>query len=209
MALQLTLGHTVCPPLYYLFDVSVIVLILWLLMRYFTSRYVLWGLICCCLFVQYFGLNAWLFADLDDAYRYSLGRVVELLPYGALGLCIRNPKFSYKWLLGVLIGLVVYKFVDGRFGGFEYNGIGLMIETVCVCSFFIALGQRFSERLPKTSSFDVLSGGVYFTHYIIGSCFVACTDLREGALLVAIIFFSALVVSLLIAHIPILRQRVL
>lgn len=210
LALQLTLGHAVCPPLYYLFDVCLIVLILWGLAFYFGSRYVLWsGVICFCLLAQYLGLNAWTFGDLAEPYRYPLGRLVELLPYGALGLCLRNPRFSYKWLIGVLFGLGVYKFVDCRVEGFGYNGIGLMIETVCICSFFIALGQKFSERLPKASRFDILSGGVYFTHYIIGSCFVACTDLREGALLVAIIFFSALVVSLLIAHIPILRQRVL
>jgi cytochrome c biogenesis protein CcdA len=87
--LQLAFGsdRNLCPPLWYLFDLIFLTSVFWIINKYW-GNYVWYiiptmGIFALCL--QYSGINYHLFGNLVYEIRWTLGRIIEVLPYACIG----------------------------------------------------------------------------------------------------------------------------
>ena len=173
---QLTLGHSTCMPLYYLFDLAVMMTFIFVLRRILPVR-LFWSALGCltavCFGLQYSGLNYRMFIHLPPEASYPLGRMAELLPAAVSGCAIAagavhglRPLIfgailscaSVALLLSGLVG------VDGNFG---YAGLSLSAGAAG----FVLVSTAFASSNPKLARIRFLSAataGVYFIHTIVG-----------------------------------------
>ena len=200
---QLSLGHATCTPLYYLFDVTVIIIILFVLRKCFSLQLFLVVsafLAVICLYAQYSGLNYYIFGSLPFEASYPLGRIAELFPNAVAGFILAsiNRKGWLRIIIGVILvgtGLLMVSpcRVSSQFG---YSGLAPLF----VASGLVLLATTWTVSPRHFSWLYVLSSttaGIYYIHCIVG---VVLTHLGYGSyLLVLLVSFLIVLLGL---HLP-------
>lgn len=165
--------------------------------------------------LQYSGINYSLFNNARYELKYPLGRLIEMIPYMAVGLLIAHYRIldviSRKALyLGVVILLVLavlsYKLPSVK--GFGYSGITKLLVAMAVLSVmytipFDHLPNMLLQIIKVVSKFTL---GIYCSHRfvatILGKIFIGSmiqVDTFVGCIL---IYVSSYFISLAIYLIP-------
>ena len=200
---QLSFGHATCTPLYYLFDVLVIMNILFMLRKCLSER-LFWGvttlMVIICLIMQYSGLNYHIFGGFPYEASYSLGRIAEFFPHAVMGcfLASMNPKGLRMVIIGVVLvgaGLLMVSpcRVSSQFG---YGGFA----PLAVSSGLVLMATAWTISPYHLSWLYVVSSttaGVYYIHCIVG---VVLSYFGYGSYLLVLLVSFLLVLSGL--HLP-------
>ena len=174
---QLMLGHSTCAPLYYLFEVAVFVMLLFLLRKLVTGSLFWWMvtlLAIGCLCAQYTEVNHRVWSSLPFEASYPLGRIVELFPHAVAGCAL--AALDWKGWRAFIIGLVLFGCgtvmikcppfrVSAHFG---YAGISYLLgASGLVLSATAWSGTKYS--LQALCCLSAATAGVYYIHPIVGS----------------------------------------
>ena len=173
---QLSLGHSTCMPLYYLFDMAVMMVVLFVVRRCFPVQ-VFWCIVgflaLACMCMQYSELNYELFGQLPVEASFPLGRIVELFPSAVAGCVIATGVLCGRrsFTVGVALSVVAvvtllceFLVVGKQFG---YAGFALLIGPIG----FVLMSTAFTSRNPMLRRVRIVSAataGVYFIHTIVG-----------------------------------------
>ena len=181
---QLAFGcdEYLCAQLWYLFDLIVITVLLWMVSckREYTIRIaLLLGVLAVA--VQYFGINLAVFGGLPYEARYSMGRLAEMIPFACGGLVIGgigvyDRLSAHRWyvftLLVFLLTLISNCDVFVLIEGFSYQGLFMLSY-----SFFLFL---VFDMLPMNSLNSVIKKIIKFlSKYSLG---VFCVHVGVGTL---------------------------
>ena len=202
---QLTLGHSTCAPLYFLFNVAVLMVVLFMLRKFMAFR-IFWcvvtALLVVCLWAQYSGVNYCIWKSLPFEASYPIGRIFELFPHAVAGcaLAALECRGWRAFVLGVILfgcGVLMNMCTPFRVSDqFGYAGlVNLLGASGLVLS---ATAWRGGKRSSfGVCSLSIATAGVYFIHPIVGSILnhfgLGCFSL------VLIISFS---ITLLGLHVP-------
>ena len=164
-----------------------------------------WGIFCYCstgmalsvvgglgiiaLIIQYSGLNYIMFNSLSFELKYPLGRMVEMLPYASLGICLKyfgildKVKQQKKvWLIFTILLYIISRFLPSA-PGFGYSGISLIafalaIVVVTYCSSSSNVPYIVSVIVERLSRYTL---GIYCMHRLIEYLFFK-TNILAGAM---------------------------
>lgn len=173
---QLTLGHSTCAPLYYLFDVAVFMVILFLLRKFMACRMfwcVITTLVIGCLWMQYTGVNYYIWSPLPSEASYPIGRIFELFPH-AVGGCALSALDLKGWrafALGTVLfvcGMTMIVCAPFRVSAqFGYAGLPYLLGAsgLVLSATAWSGGECWFWRVCNLS---VATAGVYFIHPIVG-----------------------------------------
>ena len=180
-------------PMWYLVDIIILTAV-WMVIALIIKKRSLriaaaLGIMVIAFVMEYSGLNLWIFARLVTEYRWTCGRLVELMPYACVGILIaefnlaelvkRHAKVSIPALLAadVILWLASGLEIFCMPQGFCYSGIYFLLRALVVTGIFYAL--PIGEILNKVPGCDrveamfkklgALSLGVYCIHYGIGT----------------------------------------
>ncbi len=200
---QLCLGHATCTPLYYLFDVTVIMTFIFVLRKCLVR----WAfciavalLVVICLFMQYSGLNHFIFGRLPFEASYPLGRIAELFPHAVMGCTLAsiNRKGWRSAIIGIiLVGaglLMVSPFrVPLQFG---YAGLAPLFVAsglVSIVTAWTVTPGIFSWVRTLSST----TAGIYYIHCTVGAIL---TYFGRGSYL--LVLLASFFIVLLGLHVP-------
>lgn len=221
---QIFFGHSryLCPPLWYLFALIVINVLLWVIFRY-CGRYS-WKIIImlgiAVLWIQYSGINYKLFGGYEFELRYPLGRLAEVFPVACIGLLLAHSKILekiknqrvYVVLICIMSMLVIA--YGGLFTspaeGFGYGGTyAIAYSTTAFILFYEFPFEKMWIGIKKTLKFlSKYSFGVFCIHLGVGYCWnnVLCVYFgweRNTFIQCICIYIICIFVSWMISHIPV------
>lgn len=206
--LQITFGHTIVTPLWF----SLVLLILTILFYFITviikndiARQIVYlFLLVLSIVLQYTELNYKIFCDLQYEIRYSLGRIIEMVPYASLGMLISNNIFNIKNRCGInesifiCLGSILF-FCIAHFcfssieNCFSYAGMGLLLKAICTVLFFWFLPIKISTNkwLELMVKYNM---GIYFIHMLIGTLFTYYFNMSYGLVASLLVFIISYLV---------------
>ena len=206
---QLTFGHSVCKPLFFLPLLGMITIVAYALSR-FRRGFMLWSifLIVFSLCMQHTGLNYRIFCDYPDEMRWTCGRFLEVLPV-AIGACLlstflQSRKHNILWLcVAISTGLIVlflfnlhYRIIP-RCEGFTKQGLGLFLGSIGIGSLFIAIGELLLKKGEESILVRMsrLMFGVYLLHVLAAQFFELIFKRQHSLVESAVVFSVSLVVA--------------
>lgn len=181
---QLLLGgnHLINPTLWYLYDTAIILLLFLVLQKTSKRSYTLLriSLIVFCMFLQYSGINYNLFSKLPFDVRYSIGRLVEMIPASCAGSLLFDvfqcKKISAALSIGygipaLTIGNVLYwlsyYLPKPEIPGFGYQGLVILIGALLLLAGFYGLKITSKLVLP-VYLMQQYGLGIYCIHMAVG-----------------------------------------
>lgn len=220
---QLAFGHekNLCGHLWYLFDLIVISVAVWILFKccdkYSWHILILLGI--AAVWLQYSGMNYSVFSQYIYEKRYPLGRLAEVFPLACAGLLLAHSNILEKmkrhrvyvvFLCIVTMLMIAYGNIFTSLEGFGYAGIYLVVYStlafICFYEFpFECMGNGIKAVLRFLSKYSL---GVYCLHMGVGHCWnrivCAVTGWRGYTLMGCMAIFAiCLFVSWLISRIPV------
>ena len=202
---QLLLGHSTCMPLYYLWDVAVMMAFLFVLFRCLSVKAFWWVSGCIaavCLCLQYSGLNYRLFGQLPFEVAFPLGRLVELFPSALAGCAIASGILTGRrsLVIGSILAacstVLLFSGIKDGGDGFGYAGLVLLSGAVG----FVLMSTAYAPQNPLLVKIRLLSeatAGVYFIHTIVGDILHSFKAQKFTP-----VFLVALIVTLIGLRIP-------
>ena len=220
LLLQLCFGSCTCAALWFHFCLITITF-LFIFLYFFVPEkedlflsFILIG----CLFLQYSGLNHRCFQALRYEMKWPLGRIVEMIPYAAMGfICQKinlinklNTRRTFSLFALVSIFFVVHfysPFVTPK--GFYCQGLYLFCTAVTLTIAFIIFPFHFLPRRVQTKVFEFsrFSMGIYILHLPLSRALTS-TVFRSDPQFVGtfsycvMVYFLSFMVSYLISKIP-------
>ena len=187
------------PTLWYLFILSICTSLFFYLYKLPLKNFniLLVFIVVFSFFIQYSGLNYWLFNNLGYEIKYSIGRLFEMIPYACVGIFVKltseRRKKSKKIFFLVSILLVCIYFLLENYSllkidekGFGYQGVDVLVGTLGLVFLFLSF-EIFSDKLRKViyvASKHTL--GIYCIHYLVGNLLKRFID--YGILLCIVIY---------------------
>lgn len=220
---QLTFGHAVCLPLYFMPILATITVICFFVCKLqkgvrvcaFVSIMIMTFLL------QHSGVNSWLCDRLPFVMKYTCGRFVELMPVAVMGLLAKWLESDKRWLNDsqreVEIGLLVLAlgFICALvrpirvLPGYGYGGVCCALIAGGVCLVIIG-GGRLHQGGAWVKTFSALSSGVYLSHIFVGWTLRRVGLIWEqGAVAAIAVFVCAVLVVSVIMKLPVLRKLAL
>ena len=211
---QLILGgdHLINPTLWYLYDTALIMLLLMVLQRankkvYTWLRIILMVL---CIVLQYSGINYNLFFELPSDIRYSLGRIVEMIPAACVGSLLfdvlRKKSISvvlsaYHGIPALIIGNTMfwgsYYIPKMEIKGFGYQGFFILFGVIFLIGGFY--GLNVPNNLKRPIAFVQQYGlGIYCIHMAVGKVTELVAQkvvIPTGNLVICFLIWSACIVG--------------
>lgn len=188
MILQILFGHTVDEPLYYL------MIIIYFTVIMFIFSYVKLKLrillmatsIIISLVLQYSNLNYVMFSNVIYNCKYTLGRIVELLPYAITGILLNyeSEKYNFKLSRSILDFVICITIIlqlllanKGRINGFGYQGVNLYIFNSIL--FFCIMKYSTYVKFNKVGILNMiicklapLTMGIYYIHFVVNTIII-------------------------------------
>ena len=211
VAWQLVFGYPAAQHLYYLIDLILMTLIIWAIRHAPTkacANLVFAVLVVACLVFQYTGLNFKFCAALHSNMRYTIGRLVELLPCAIVGdvigelHCIdRHPMLSF---VGAAIAFIVAALLFAVYRvmpeGFGYQGLFPLVMAISICVVGIAIGEkvarsRYANWMLPIDSIGALTPGIYFIHDVVGKIIESLTGLSHSHVLAVVVFLISAILA--------------
>lgn len=223
LVLQILTGHSNCPPLWFIWDLIVLSVGSYIIVvfcrknkRWVIGVSILFAIIA--VILQYTGIYKKYVDSMPYNIRYPVGRLIEMIPLCTLGYLFYE-KDILTWLqekrwkcLFLLILLRISYSVDIHFipEGYEYSGIGMIIEASCL---FILFGSaKIENNTNNSKTYQIIKNissicmGIYASHLLVGRVFVLL--LNKGIMsehtgwLTSLVFLMALLLSWLIYKVP-------
>ena len=135
--------------LWYQIDLLILTVLFYSLYKYISLEkinIILWILIILCLFLQYSGLNELVFNSFRYEIRFSIGRLIEIIPFACIGLLLGNKDLNkiktkrwYVMIISIILFLVtmnIQRFIecDGYgFSGFDYIIYAVLLFLIAYC----------------------------------------------------------------------------
>lgn len=175
---QLIFGANINGPLWFWITLLIITSILLVTlkvhdMKIHTAILISQGLFA--LIMQYTGMNLYLFGNLNDKCKWTLGRVCELYPYAIIGFVIINfdllkviKKHRYFVLVTTALGLIFYdKFPIPYCEGFYYQGLYMIGKAILIVLFFYCIPfEKLNYQISGTINlFSKYTMGIIAIHY--------------------------------------------
>ena len=215
LILQIFFGHTINQTMWFQVDLIVIyVMFAWiyfvmerrkaLILTVFTWL--------AALAVQYSGINIMLFGNMGYTFKYSLGRICEMLPLACAGILFVNydimKKLSgHKFISAVLCAVlfiiaVKFREIIPNAQGFGYSGLYFNVAAVFLTAVFYLLPLNnipsgIKNILVSTARF---SPGVYCMHRLV-AVFLKVFHIDNSFIFCIVIFSACLAVSFAISKI--------
>ena len=217
---QLILGsaEAVNPPLWYLADLIFLTLLYGILLPQIKNKKckTIFVIITCVIavFAQYSGINYLCFSDLEYEQKYTLGRVMEMVPYAGIGILLAiylHGNFWEKWYvqlvlwLFIIISVCVTKNISL---GFFYQGAQRIESTTLIIMAFIVLPVHYlpSEILVAIESLGKCALGVYCIHWNVGKILLSVNSIVgfevHGKMLALLIYIISFLAVYLLSKIP-------
>lgn len=181
--LQLLFGADFNPPMWFLVDLIVLTIMFYLVFHFCKGEI---GVIACIvlagisIYGQYSGANFYRWSGLPGYAKWTIGRLVELIPVAVLGIIFSYYEIgkrlqNHKGV--VFIGSAIFLTLLYKFGffvtceGFYYQGISyLVIACLLSCLFFVAPFEKISGRVCIVlNKWSCYSMGVIAMHYLVRS----------------------------------------
>jgi len=125
--------------------------------------------------MEYAGINYDLFESSAYPVKYTLGRVIECIPYAAFGIFynwnMRDKKNSIKVcvLLTCLFLTVMSRLCTSQPAGFGYGGLYIFFASASVCVLTLIIPDVIAGRLRAVINYiGSCTMGVYCVHMLIG-----------------------------------------
>lgn len=214
---QLSLGSSFVldPPLWFLFDLIICSIIIFLVSTYIIhKKLMLFILIIGSFCLQYTEINFLLFSSLPSESKWSLGRLIEMLPYACGGILLAESNILQKYTGNILffffITLLLLFFNSHGFSrpqGFIYQDISTFIHSLLIFPiFYLANLEKLNTVLKRSILYlSEYSLGIYCIHFIILNIanksditLFSNTSVMRGIL----IYLLSLYISILIGKIP-------
>lgn len=214
---QLFLGSSpnLDPPLWFLADLFFCSIIIFLVSKYIAhKKFLFFLLILMAFLLQYTGINFFLFSWMPYEAKWTLGRLMEMLPYACGGILLADSQLLKKYSGNILfiffITLLILFFKSHLFPnpeGFLYQGLSQFINTLLVFSlFYLGNLEELSPKIKRIIlSISEYSLGIYCIHYIILliSYQSALTIFHAPSAMKGIlIYFISLSIAVIIGKIP-------
>ena len=205
------------PPLWYMYDLIIVMFLFFAIFR----------------FLQYPGLNFKVISPLRYEMCYTLGRIVEMIPYAIIGLVIglkvnnltsfvdksRIIKITVVFTIFIVFYLLI-SVLRGHYSaaGFSYQGTKLITISSLVFFFvykFINIERYFPFFKGPIRFLAKYSLGVYCLHFAVGkywnifSDVVKKSELKNTIFGCIVIYLVCLVLSYVISKIPSKYARML
>ena len=208
---QFAFGFPAAQHLYYLLDLILMTLAIWMIRHVQTktcANLILMVLLVICLVFQYTGWNYKLCTALHPNMRYTVGRIVELLPCAIVGDVIgelhfidRHPKSSLLCAVAAfIVAVLLFAVYRAMPEGFGYQGLLPFVMAISICVLGIALGEKvagskYANQLLPISNLGALTPGIYFMHDVVGKVIKSLIGLSRGHALVMVVFFLSAVLA--------------
>lgn len=203
------------PQYWYMFDL--IVLTIFMLAGYYHRGGVM--LICfVCILFQYLNVNIHIFGGFRFEIKYSLGRIMEMFPYAAIGIFLGDQHFLNRcakkrflslFLLVISACIVVacnmFSIIKNPDTGYQYQGINLILISVILVSIFYLLpfdqiNDTICSIIYNLSQYSL---GIYSLHLMVGKMIstilkkngLACDSLLLCILIFALSLFMCCIIS--------------
>ena len=181
VVLQLAFGYVYNFPLWFLFALAILTAG-WFALRRLAPfrRYEILTALCfagVALFFQYVGWNRFIFGSLDWHVRFPLGRLVECIPFAAVGIVFSKTSFPdnlrrsrFLPLHLILVALLCWPYRPG-IDGFGYGGIWILLSGSALTLFFLLLPLGWLPECIRTGieALSRYSLGIYCLHLPVGS----------------------------------------
>ena len=162
-------------------------------------------LLAAAIFLQYSGANFYLFGSAPSELKYTLGRVVEIIPAAILGYFYgryeKNMSARMKFLAGaVLLCLyVVLLNYTAKPEGFMYQGLPLLCLSSLMALFAINLPQiRVKPVASVINSCAKVTMGIFCLHFFIGQLFKSLGMSGTSLTFDLEVYLCSLLISLLL-----------
>ncbi len=206
--------------LWYLWDIIVISIIIFIIYYFLPERKALYCVICLnfvSIVLQYTQVNYFIFGTLPYASKYTLGRLAEVFPYSAIGIIIadshiienKNNMWKKIVLLTVFFVIIytlpIFQPISNGFG-YE-GGKRIVLSTILVICAIILPFNLKNERIMKAIKYVEKCGlGIYCTHLAVGSISEKIMDKLDMSIPSIVhcilIWFFCLGACVLISRIP-------
>ena len=166
------------------FNIAQIIIFVFVILILYTQDdktyflYILYISIIGAFFLQYSGINGYLFENSSYEVRNSLGRVLEMIPFAFSGILFNYIKENERWkslllgVIGIAISLLGLSLQFGNeYAGFDYSGAKIYIISTLICLAVVVINY-----CPKGFTADAinyiasLSAGIYYMHFTVGVC---------------------------------------
>ena len=209
---QLTFGHAVCKPLFFL-----PLLLVFTSLAFAMAKFDKWLLpisvtmVVLSFVMQYSGVNYAVFGGLPDEMSWTLGRFFECLPPVATACVVakyqsKASSWPSKYILCIsVVTVAIYLAIaDSSIipscKGFNKQGISLFLGTVIVCCAFIFSGKVLPSLKPESflRRLADLSFGIYLLHVIVARFYELAFGKQDSYVeSVSIFVISAIAVALM------------
>lgn len=167
--------------LWYQTDIIILTLLVFVLFRTLgteTSVFALAVISVGALYLQYSGINIFIWSLLRDELKYTGGRLFEIFPYMLAGLLIQLchiDRFVRKYRNSCLFLLLMLYLFTTRFNvfseidGFGYQGIGrIVVSTIIFLLFYLAPLQKVPECIRQAVMYmSKYTLGIYCSHMLV------------------------------------------
>ena len=206
---QLLTGHSYNAPLWYMYVLIILTVLFSIVLSLCKNRHniILFIILLFSLFYLYSEWNG-IFFELRWELKWPLGRLVEMLPYSAIGLLIgfnkdKIEKMKWKYKIGslgglfiiwiVCLGLETYGILFVKFN-YGYSGLSLFFKSIfiflmCLYISYISINGKVEELIVKISRYTL---GIYCMHVLIGECiilFLSNHKIEINRFLIGIVIF--------------------
>lgn len=206
---QLLGGHSYDRAMWFQIDLIILTIAFYLAIKFFNNDAILYFLIAIAFILEYTGANHAMFGDLRKELRYTLGRIIEMIPYCATGIILARKHILYSlgkhWIPYSLIctAIIACHYLSIlKFNGesFQYAGFDLYLTSLSIVIMFWIVPFNKLPYLVR-NILKWLSGytlGIYCMHSLIPEIGVA-----KGSLLkCTLIYMICMAISYLISLIP-------
>lgn len=180
--LQVLLGHVYNRTMWFQVDLMWLTCVYYILYKLFGKKKRLLKSILLIIFVislvfQYSNINYKMFCMLPDYAKFTVGRVIEIIPYSVVGLLWKKDSLKQntlwnvmRWTVLLILSCVVVK-VDSIEETFGYAGVGLLLMGYCITRQFDALNcVNFpADWRAVIRKISPVTMGCYFMHRLIGT----------------------------------------
>lgn len=214
---QLFLGASpqLDPPLWFLSNLIICSLTIFLICKYFAhKKIILFLLIIISFFFQYTEINYLVFSSLRSEVKWPVGRLLEMLPYACGGMLLASSGILNKYyntvtfvfIIAILILFVRVHPISSP-QGFFYQGFNLFINTLLIFSIFFTTNiENLNPHLKRIILYiSEYSLGIYCIHYIllILAAQSSITIFNTHSFIKGLtIYFISLYLSIIIGKIP-------
>lgn len=223
LVLQFTLGHVVSCPLYFLFVLSALTVLLFLVRKIIPTRrgelFICLLLILLSLFAQYINLATRMLPSVSNSVILPLGRLIELVPPACVGSFIaryenmpmvrRKKVYAAIVLLFLVFGILRILHVVVWPSDFGYGGVLLPCATFLILAPIVSYGSRIEIGRSVITKLGAMSAGIYYVHSIVGYLITKYYPMALSPIRFLVILVTSTVLVLTLVKVVSLRKVLL